>query len=155
MSDQEFKSILNSILNEESNINTNDDNDNDQFEECTICLDMKLIKKTYCGCSTKYCHNCYETVMNNTGIICTVCKNILMKQEIQVHIPNEFDYNDGINPYSFALYPESYQPSGNVNVSKISDTTLSFPKESQLYIYAQSYNFLRIMDGSYGLRYTN
>ena len=142
MSDEEFKSILNSILKSEP-----DNTDDNHFEECTICLDTKLIKKTYCGCSTRYCHSCYETVMNTSGITCTVCKNILTKQIVQ--IPDDYnnynDYNEGIYSYGFALNPESYQPSGTLNYSRI----------DSVQIYATSYNILRIMSGDGILRYLN
>jgi len=137
MSDEEFKSILNSILKSEP-----DNTDDNHFEECTICLDTKLIKKTYCGCSTRYCHSCYETVMNTSGIKCTVCKNILTKQIVQT--PN--DYNEGISQYSFALNPESYQPSGTLNYSRIDSDSVR--------IFATSYNYLRFSSGYDGLRYS-
>lgn len=77
---------------------------------------------------------------------------------------------DGINVYSFSLYPEQHQPSGTANLSRIDDTQLilwfgdpSFipglipfdkPYIGQLYVYATNYNILRIMSGMGGLAYS-
>lgn len=81
---------------------------------------------------------------------------------------------DGINVYSFALHPEQHQPSGTANLSRIDNTQLNitfadgtkdiyggvadFPflnDLSLLYIFAFSYNVLRIMSGMGGLAYSN
>lgn len=79
---------------------------------------------------------------------------------------------DGINVYSFALHPEQHQPTGSANLSRIDNTQLNlwfwdptarpglpclniFNPENQLYIYAFSYNVLRIMSGMGGLAYSN
>jgi hypothetical protein len=79
---------------------------------------------------------------------------------------------DGINVYSFALHPEQHQPSGSCNLSRIDNTQLSLwlhdrnwdhcgpelrvhESDSKLYIYAFSYNVLRIMSGMGGLAYSN
>jgi len=78
---------------------------------------------------------------------------------------------DGINVYSFAINPEQHQPSGSCNLSRIDNTQLHlwfqdpthrpgyFPLnvlcDSKLYIYAFSYNVLRIMSGMGGLAYSN
>jgi hypothetical protein len=68
---------------------------------------------------------------------------------------------DGINLYSFGLHPEQHQPNGTANLSRIDNTLLvvrfadpfranvSVPKlnlsrDSKFYIYAFSYNVLRI-----------
>ena len=74
----------------------------------------------------------------------------------------------GINVYSFALNPEQHQPSGTANLSRIDNTQLNvwFVEESsagidylstdnKLYVYALSYNVLRIMSGMGGLAYSN
>jgi hypothetical protein len=79
---------------------------------------------------------------------------------------------DGVNVYSFALNPEQHQPSGSANLSRI-DTTLlnvfykdnlrtdddvqitSLFSNSNVNIYAFSYNVLRIMSGMGGLAYAN
>jgi hypothetical protein len=79
---------------------------------------------------------------------------------------------DGINVYSFGLHPEQHQPSGTANLSRIDNTLLvlrladpfrtgkNVPKLSlsngtELYIFAFSYNVLRIMSGMGGLAYSN
>lgn len=79
---------------------------------------------------------------------------------------------DGINVYSFALHPEQHQPSGTANLSRIDNTQLnvrfsdpfrankSIPqlnlsRDSRFFVYAFSYNVLRIMSGMGGLAYSN
>jgi len=80
---------------------------------------------------------------------------------------------DGINVYCFGLHPEQHQPSGTANLSRI-DTTqlilqfsdqlrngitgvpiLDYVTDSKLFIFAFSYNVLRIMSGMGGLAYSN
>ncbi|MCJ7637747.1 MAG: hypothetical protein MUO21_09690 [Nitrososphaeraceae archaeon] len=76
---------------------------------------------------------------------------------------------DGINCYSFSLYPEQHQPSGTANLSRIESSVLTiwfkelekdqnnnqsyFNHENELYIFAHSYNILRIYAGLSGLAY--
>jgi hypothetical protein len=79
---------------------------------------------------------------------------------------------DGINVYSFALHPEQHQPSGSANLSRIDNTQLNLTfadstyysglaqlgfwnSATLLYVYAFSYNVLRIMSGMGGLAYSN
>lgn len=83
---------------------------------------------------------------------------------------------DGINLYSFALKPEQHQPSGTANLSRIDTTQLNLwftdaastgnstidgftydflNDNTKVYIYAFSYNVLRIMSGMGGLAYSN
>jgi hypothetical protein len=80
---------------------------------------------------------------------------------------------DGVNVYSFALHPENHQPSGTANLSRIDSTllvvtfadslrskssgvpTLDWTSDSKLFIFAFSYNVLRIMSGMGGLAYSN
>lgn len=79
---------------------------------------------------------------------------------------------DGICVYSFAIHPEQHQPSGTANLSRIDNTQLNiwfrdstaatglpslnfFNDSNKLYIYAFSYNVLRIMSGMGGLAYSN
>lgn len=77
----------------------------------------------------------------------------------------------GINVYSFALHPEQHQPSGTANLSRIDSTFLNInfvdPRlpgdvdlgylnsDTKLYIFALSYNVLRIMSGMGGLAYSS
>lgn len=77
---------------------------------------------------------------------------------------------DGINVYSFALYPEEHQPSGTSNFSRIessrllvtfNDSTLNnglpsinlFNADNQFFIYAINYNILRVFAGLSGMAY--
>jgi len=78
---------------------------------------------------------------------------------------------DGINVYSFSLHPEQHQPSGSANLSRIDTTILAVTYSDALrankslklkvftgtlvYIFAFSYNVLRIMSGMGGLAYAN
>jgi len=78
---------------------------------------------------------------------------------------------DGINVYSFALHPEKHQPSGTTNLSRIDSTILNLDfadtirynnrlkldisRDTKLYIFAFSYNILRVMSGMAGLAYSN
>jgi len=78
---------------------------------------------------------------------------------------------DGINVYSFALHPEKHQPSGTTNLSRIDSTILNLDigdhlrfnhrlkldisRDSKLYVFAWSYNVLRVMSGMAGLAYSN
>ena len=64
--------------------------------------------------------------------------------------------------YSFALNPESNQPSGTCNFSRLDNVTLSLGglknkvgDNGQLLVYAVSNNVLRIMSGMGGLAYSN
>jgi hypothetical protein len=77
---------------------------------------------------------------------------------------------DGLQAYCFGLKPEGHQPSGTANMSRLeivqlvlrnSDTTKAtgeidinpFNSASLFYIFAHSYNVLRIMSGMGGLAY--
>ena len=77
---------------------------------------------------------------------------------------------DGINLYSFSITPEDHQPSGTANLSKIEkiifslwvkDSTekLGYPDlnlinlDNRLYIFALSYNILRVSNGLTGISY--
>jgi len=77
---------------------------------------------------------------------------------------------DGINVYSFALFPEKHQPSGTTNLSRIDSAILNLnisdslrpsrhkldiSTNTQLYIFALSINVLRAMSGMAGLAYSN
>jgi len=62
----------------------------------------------------------------------------------------------GINVYSFARYPNEYQPSGSCNFSQLGDAFISLETESGDYdvkIIARNYNLLRIMGGQAGLAF--
>ena len=66
----------------------------------------------------------------------------------------------GINVYSFALQPESHQPSGTLNMSRIDSavlnlTTVTPAPAAKIKVFAVNYNVLRIMSGMGGLAYSN
>ena len=78
---------------------------------------------------------------------------------------------DGINCYSFSLYPEEHQPSGTANLSRIDSTQLTlwfkdstyennlpeleyFNDDNQLFIFAVNYNVFRVYSGISGIAYT-
>jgi hypothetical protein len=71
---------------------------------------------------------------------------------------------NGINCYSFALYPELEQPSGSSNFSRIDQATMHLTLTPEataevtghtVKLYAINYNVLRIMSGMGGLAYSN
>jgi hypothetical protein len=78
---------------------------------------------------------------------------------------------DGINSYSFAIHPMKHQPSGTTNLSRIDSTILNvnfgdhlrynnrlkldISRDTKFYIFAFSYNVLRVMSGMAGLAYSN
>jgi len=78
---------------------------------------------------------------------------------------------DGINVYSFSIYPEEHQPSGTANLSRIDTTTLTltftdstynnnlpplylFNPQNNIWLFGINYNILRIMSGLSGLAYS-
>jgi len=77
---------------------------------------------------------------------------------------------DGLNLYSFALFPEDHQPSGTCNFSRIDTANLNLwfaefacnkyadvfiDSDNKVLIFAVNYNVLRIMSGMGGLAYSN
>ena len=66
--------------------------------------------------------------------------------------------NKRVYVYSFALRPEEHQPSGTCNFSRIDNATLNLKcanNTDKLWIFAHSYNVLRVMSGMGGLAYSN
>lgn len=66
--------------------------------------------------------------------------------------------------YSFALFPESLQPSGSCNMSRIDNVVLrlTFPDvasglswDGQVRVYARNFNSMKIVSGMAGLMYAN
>ncbi|CAH6421677.1 Large eukaryotic DNA virus major capsid protein [uncultured virus] len=76
--------------------------------------------------------------------------------KIQVYQNHLNSTNNLINVYSFGLFPEKYQPSGSVNLSKIDNKMLKIITNSninknnaaKLRIYGITYNILRIFNGA-------
>ena len=75
-------------------------------------------------------------------------------------------YDHWVGMYSFCLSPEEHQPSGALNFSRIDNASLKLkfkglngPSASSLtrtvYVYAVSYNVLRILSGMGGLAFSN
>lgn len=70
----------------------------------------------------------------------------------------------GVYVYSFSLFPESFQPSGSCNMSRLKSiqlqtTVCKLPPNSSygydMRVYVTSYNFLRITSGLGGLAFTS
>ncbi len=63
----------------------------------------------------------------------------------------------GVYCYSFALEPESEQPSGSCNMSRIdrADLCLTKPEAGEIMVYATNFNILRVMGGMGGVAYAN
>lgn len=62
--------------------------------------------------------------------------------------------------YSFSLDPKKHQPTGTCNFSKLDSAKLVFEGDNNfsnydIYVYAQNYNILRIMEGMGGLLYNS
>ena len=78
-------------------------------------------------------------------------------QNVQVLKHTSTPKYPGINVYSFALSPEEHQPSGTCNFSRIDNAYLNMDLNinGNVYIFAKSYNVLRIMSGMGGLAYSN
>ena len=76
-------------------------------------------------------------------------------------------FNGGFYLYSFSLNPQDYQPSSNLNFSKLNNFSINFTyqktsntfstiDESYSFIcYANNYNILKIKDGAAGVIYSN
>lgn len=75
---------------------------------------------------------------------------------------------DGINIFSFSITPESHQPSGQCNMSRLSKVSLFIDFDKSLFIspqdpqrvlnlrvYAVNYNILRFLGGMAGLAYSS
>ena len=59
--------------------------------------------------------------------------------------------------YSFSLKPEEHQPSGVCNFSKLKSAQITFSSpatNTDILIFAHSYNLLRIMEGKAGIAYS-
>jgi hypothetical protein len=79
-------------------------------------------------------------------------------QTYQHHTNIPVTTNKNVYVYSFALRPEEHQPSGTCNFSRIDNATLNLTAGSNgdsLWVFAHSYNVLRVMSGMGGLAYSN
>ena len=91
--------------------------------------------------------------------------------DLQPHMHHQNTPKDGINLYSFALEPEKLQPTGTSNLSKVENIILTLwfddtsnpdgllPElnllnlDNRLFVYAFSYNILRVTSGLAALAY--
>jgi hypothetical protein len=77
---------------------------------------------------------------------------ILQPMNRHTSVPSLYIYN-----YSFALDPENYRPTGQVNMSRIQNKLLTvnlrqgISQDRQIRVYAKSYNILRIENGLAGV----
>ena len=66
----------------------------------------------------------------------------------------------GILVYSFALFPEEYQPCGTFNFSRVDNPTLELTLDSavvtasKMYPFAMNVNLFRVANGTGGSGYT-
>ena len=82
-------------------------------------------------------------------------------QPYQHHTRVPYDHWSGM--YSFCLSPEEHQPSGALNFSRIDNASLKLKFKAAesantartVYVYALSYNVLRILSGMGGLAFSN
>ena len=80
--------------------------------------------------------------------------------EHHTHTPNNF-----INVYNFGLHPESEQPSGSLNFSRVENPSLNLtfrdnstdhkPKPRYVNIYALNYNQLKVVSGVAGVAWNS
>lgn len=82
---------------------------------------------------------------------------LVQPYEHHSHFPDNFIYC-----YSWALYPESHQPSGSINLSRIDSMYMDFciqppcqTEDIAIYVFAVSWNILRYKDGLGGLMYSS
>jgi len=83
-------------------------------------------------------------------------KYFTLVQPYQHHTNIPAAQNIGV--YSFALKPEEHQPSGTLNMSRIDTAQITIPQstvDGNIYLFAHSYNVLRILSGMGGLAYSN
>lgn len=93
--------------------------------------------------------------------------NYVQPYQCHTHTPA-----DGINVYSFALYPEQWQPSGTANLSRIDKTSLNLKiedplrsnkncpqlnliRDSKFMVFDVNYNIFRVCSGMGGVAYAN
>ena len=105
-----------------------------------------------------------KNIINNETIVFNGHERVSMRSSdyfdtVQPYQHHSFSPSEGINMYSFCLFPEQYQPSGPANLSKIDNMDLQFStinsfdiiNNTKLKIYGVVYNVLRISNGLSGL----
>lgn len=87
---------------------------------------------------------------------------------VQPYLYHNATPSDGINVYSFSLFPEEFQPSGSANLSRLSRITLNIRFDDALFddedgtildpinirVYTRNMNILRFASGMAGTAYT-
>ena len=117
--------------------------------------------------------NRYNTIknvklkFNNTPVFDRRHTFLVYEQALKHHINSPYDYGSSyvdlksdFAMYSFALQPEVYYPTGQVNMSRIAHKLLTIEIEpindvdnNNTRIYAVNYNILRISHGLAGLKF--
>ena len=100
-----------------------------------------------------------KSPINNTQLILNGQKrfdeNSDLTTKINLHRYDNIPVN-GVHAYSFARYPNEYQPSGSCNFSQLNDAFFLLDTDNGEYnvqILARNYNLLRIMGGQAGLAF--
>lgn len=169
--------LVDNIINELQDIIEN-------HEDCPICM-MEITNEHITTCKHKFCKSCLDIWLenhNNCPMCRKVIKEFSTSSNVSSnsssnifnHASNYYNIvqphsntisasSSGINTYSFALTPENHQPSGTVNLSRIDtlnlDNTFNLSLDNSntlnMYVFARSYNFMRISSGMGGLYYSN
>lgn len=82
---------------------------------------------------------------------------------VQPNQHHAYSPSEGINNYSFCLFPEKHQPSGSINFSKVDDVRLriklshiiDFTNPAKIRVYVRSMNILRVLNGLGGLVFSD
>jgi len=132
------------------------DNGNDYFNYSTLTFDTD--RTEYVGGSASNEPFQYATISFNGINRFTKHRASYFRtiQPITYHsrVPSKHIYN-----YSFSIKPESLQPSGSCNFSRMQNAKLVLdnitPDDSELFVFARNYNVLAIHAGMGGLKYSN
>ena len=146
---------LNSVKTETNSINTMN-NGNDYFNYATLTYDAN--RTEYVGGFAS--NEPFEKAVVSFNGIDRFSKQkasyFRTIQPLTYHskVPRKHIYN-----YSFCIKPESLQPSGSCNFSRMQDCSLKFDNittdDSELFVFARNYNVLVIHAGMGGLKYSN
>ena len=146
---------LNTVKTETNSINTMN-NGNDYFNYATLTYDAN--RTEYVGGFAS--NEPFEKAVVSFNGIDRFSKHrasyFRTIQPLTYHskVPRKHIYN-----YSFCIKPESLQPSGSCNFSRMQDCSLKFDNittdDSELFVFARNYNVLVIHAGMGGLKYSN
>ena len=104
-----------------------------------------------------------KSIIYQNGQIRSVDRDKYFYNYLNSYLYHKNSVEEGINLYSYSIKPESYQPKGSCNFSKIDDLVLeltlssliSYNNPALLSIYNLNYNVLRITNGLAGLTFIN